>query len=174
MDQRSGLAIMWSYGLIVKEACIYQNCGWCLTIETDLTFANLINISVWSIQLFILHLINQTRKLTCFDIHHGFDLWNAKDDGLQTGWKYNLCHVFWHAYRDIQKCKMFDLFLLSCIFLPFSWFCYLCDELPEKLYLIDFEYGSYNYRGYDIGNHFSEYAGYDCDYSLYVSILFFY
>ncbi|CAI0629182.1 unnamed protein product [Linum tenue] len=38
----------------------------------------------------------------------------------------------------------------------------------EKLYLIDFVYESYNYRGFDIGNHFNEYAGYDCDYSLYV------
>ncbi|KAG9152910.1 hypothetical protein Leryth_012531 [Lithospermum erythrorhizon] len=40
------------------------------------------------------------------------------------------------------------------------------DE-KEKLYFIDFEYGCYNYRGFDIGNHFNEYAGYDCDYSLY-------
>eukprot|EP00252_Welwitschia_mirabilis_P015034 TRINITY_DN33159_c0_g1_i1.p1 TRINITY_DN33159_c0_g1~~TRINITY_DN33159_c0_g1_i1.p1 ORF type:complete len:383 (-),score=73.11 TRINITY_DN33159_c0_g1_i1:144-1292(-) len=37
----------------------------------------------------------------------------------------------------------------------------------EKLYLIDFEYSSYSYRGYDIGNHFNEYAGFDCDFSLY-------
>ena len=41
-------------------------------------------------------------------------------------------------------------------------------QCPEKLYLIDFEYGSYNYRGFDIGNHFNEYAGYDCDFTLYV------
>ncbi|KAG1334374.1 putative ethanolamine kinase [Cocos nucifera] len=37
----------------------------------------------------------------------------------------------------------------------------------ERLYFIDFEYGSYSYRGYDIANHFNEYAGFDCDYSLY-------
>ncbi|XP_057500655.1 probable ethanolamine kinase [Actinidia eriantha] len=43
------------------------------------------------------------------------------------------------------------------------------NEEEEKLFFIDFEYGSYNYRGFDIGNHFNEYAGYDCDYSLYPS-----
>lgn len=42
-------------------------------------------------------------------------------------------------------------------------------QKPGKLYFIDFEYGSYNYRGFDLGNHFNEYAGYDCDYSLYVA-----
>ncbi|MCO5557616.1 hypothetical protein L7F22_011182 [Adiantum nelumboides] len=40
------------------------------------------------------------------------------------------------------------------------------DE-EDKLYLIDFEYGCYNYRGFDLGNHFAEYAGFECDYSLY-------
>ncbi|ESQ50181.1 hypothetical protein EUTSA_v10002015mg [Eutrema salsugineum] len=45
----------------------------------------------------------------------------------------------------------------------------MLNEEEEKLYLIDFEYGSYNYRGFDIGNHFNEYAGYDCDYSFYPS-----
>ncbi|CAL5443274.1 unnamed protein product [Camellia sinensis] len=43
----------------------------------------------------------------------------------------------------------------------------MLNDEEEKLYVIDFEYGSYNYRGFDIGNHFNEYAGYDCDYSLY-------
>uniref|UniRef100_A0A0E0IKA3 ethanolamine kinase n=1 Tax=Oryza nivara TaxID=4536 RepID=A0A0E0IKA3_ORYNI len=43
----------------------------------------------------------------------------------------------------------------------------LSDLLHAPLYFIDFEYGSYSYRGYDIANHFNEYAGYDCDYSLY-------
>ncbi|KAA8535080.1 hypothetical protein F0562_030083 [Nyssa sinensis] len=43
----------------------------------------------------------------------------------------------------------------------------MLNDDEEKLYFIDFEYGSYNYRGFDIGNHFNEYAGYDCDYSLY-------
>ncbi|EPS66866.1 hypothetical protein M569_07911, partial [Genlisea aurea] len=43
----------------------------------------------------------------------------------------------------------------------------MLNDDEEKLYLIDFEYGSYNYRGFDIGNHFCEYAGYECDYGLY-------
>lgn len=43
------------------------------------------------------------------------------------------------------------------------------NDEEGKLYFIDFEYGSYNYKGFDIGNHFNEYAGYDCDYSLYPS-----
>ncbi|KAK3029084.1 hypothetical protein RJ639_039228 [Escallonia herrerae] len=43
----------------------------------------------------------------------------------------------------------------------------MLNEDEDRLYFIDFEYGSYNYRGFDIGNHFNEYAGYDCDYSLY-------
>ncbi|XP_020403268.1 choline/ethanolamine kinase isoform X1 [Zea mays] len=44
---------------------------------------------------------------------------------------------------------------------------YLLFPLSGKLYFIDFEYGSYSYRGYDIANHFNEYAGFDCDYNLY-------
>ena len=32
---------------------------------------------------------------------------------------------------------------------------------------IDYEYGGYNYRGFDIGNHFCEFAGFDCDFSLF-------
>ncbi|KAM2965615.1 hypothetical protein FF1_026153 [Malus domestica] len=42
----------------------------------------------------------------------------------------------------------------------------MVNDEEDKLYFIDFEYGSYNYRGFDIGNHFNEYAGYECDYSL--------
>jgi len=34
---------------------------------------------------------------------------------------------------------------------------------------IDFEYGSYGYRAFDIANHFNEYAGFECDYSRYPS-----
>ncbi|KAL5547946.1 hypothetical protein UlMin_003177 [Ulmus minor] len=45
----------------------------------------------------------------------------------------------------------------------------MVNDEEDKLYFIDFEYGSYNYRGFDIGNHFNEYAGYDCDFSLYPS-----
>ncbi|XP_028781392.1 probable ethanolamine kinase [Neltuma alba] len=43
----------------------------------------------------------------------------------------------------------------------------MINEEEDKLYIIDYEYASYNFRGFDIGNHFAEYAGYDCDYNLY-------
>ncbi|KAK3130143.1 hypothetical protein QOZ80_6BG0489540 [Eleusine coracana subsp. coracana] len=43
----------------------------------------------------------------------------------------------------------------------------MLNDLEDKLYFIDFEYGSYSYRGYDIANHFNEYAGFDCVYDLY-------
>lgn len=33
------------------------------------------------------------------------------------------------------------------------------------LHLIDFEYGAPNFRGFDLGNHFNEWAGFECDYS---------
>ena len=40
---------------------------------------------------------------------------------------------------------------------------------PEinEVSFIDYEYGSFNYRSFDIANHFCEFAGFDCDYSLY-------
>jgi thiamine kinase-like enzyme len=37
----------------------------------------------------------------------------------------------------------------------------------EDVVFIDYEYGAYMNRGFDIGNHFNEYAGFDCDYSKY-------
>ncbi|KAL3685860.1 hypothetical protein R1sor_003882 [Riccia sorocarpa] len=43
------------------------------------------------------------------------------------------------------------------------------NEEEDKMYFIDFEYSTYNYRGYDIANHFNEYAGFECDYNLYPS-----
>lgn len=33
------------------------------------------------------------------------------------------------------------------------------------LQFIDYEYGCYTPRGFDIGNHFNEYAGFECDYT---------
>uniref|UniRef100_A0A667X4U9 ethanolamine kinase n=1 Tax=Myripristis murdjan TaxID=586833 RepID=A0A667X4U9_9TELE len=38
------------------------------------------------------------------------------------------------------------------------------DTSPERLMLIDFEYSSYNYRGFDFGNHFCEWM-YDYTYN---------
>ena len=37
----------------------------------------------------------------------------------------------------------------------------------DSLQFIDFEYGCVSYRGFDWGNHFNEYAGFECDYGRY-------
>jgi len=44
----------------------------------------------------------------------------------------------------------------------------LCDLKIEclcmharKIYIIDYEYGSYSYQSYDIANHFNEHVGFD-------------
>jgi len=45
-------------------------------------------------------------------------------------------------------------------------------ELPNgksSVHFIDFEYGGYNYRGFDIGNHFCEMMGFELDSSRYPS-----
>ncbi|TPX62686.1 hypothetical protein PhCBS80983_g00349 [Powellomyces hirtus] len=46
------------------------------------------------------------------------------------------------------------------------------DEKTDSVAFIDYEYGSLSYRGFDIGNHFCEHAGFDCDWSLYPSKAF--
>jgi ethanolamine kinase len=33
-----------------------------------------------------------------------------------------------------------------------------------RIVFIDYEYGAYTYRDFDIGNHFTEYAGFEGDY----------
>jgi ethanolamine kinase len=43
------------------------------------------------------------------------------------------------------------------------------DRKNEKAYFIDYEYGCPSFRGFDIANHFCEYAGFDCDWSKYPS-----
>ena len=41
------------------------------------------------------------------------------------------------------------------------------EPLPRvPLTVIDFEYSCYGPRGFDLANHFVEYAGFDCDWSL--------
>lgn len=34
----------------------------------------------------------------------------------------------------------------------------------EEANFIDYEYGCYAFRGFDIGNHFNEFAGFECEY----------
>lgn len=37
----------------------------------------------------------------------------------------------------------------------------LFRQYDDKILFVDFEYGSHNFRGFDLGNHFNEYAGFD-------------
>eukprot|EP00958_Prasinococcus_capsulatus_P007251 scaffold674_cov371-Prasinococcus_capsulatus_cf.AAC.9 len=48
------------------------------------------------------------------------------------------------------------------------WGNFMYDEAAGTMQLIDFEYARCGYRGYDIGNHFNEYAGFECKYERYV------
>ncbi|CAG8805649.1 27209_t:CDS:2, partial [Dentiscutata erythropus] len=43
------------------------------------------------------------------------------------------------------------------------------EESRNKISFIDLEYGSMNYRSFDIANHFNDFAGFECDYNLYPS-----
>lgn len=43
------------------------------------------------------------------------------------------------------------------------------NEQDQSISFIDFEYGCANYRGFDIGNHFCEFAGFLCEYNRYPS-----
>ena len=43
------------------------------------------------------------------------------------------------------------------------------EEGGTRVQLIDFEYGSYGHRGFDVGNHFNEYCGFECREELYPS-----
>jgi len=43
------------------------------------------------------------------------------------------------------------------------------DPEGRVMHIIDFEYGMFNFRGFDLGNHFNEYAGFEGDYSRYPS-----
>ncbi|KAK3818856.1 MAG: kinase-like domain-containing protein [Benniella sp.] len=41
------------------------------------------------------------------------------------------------------------------------------DESKDDTFFIDYEYGSYSYRAFDIANHFNEWAGFECEYENY-------
>ncbi|KAJ2575367.1 hypothetical protein GGH19_003062 [Coemansia sp. RSA 1807] len=45
----------------------------------------------------------------------------------------------------------------------------IMSETRDRVSFIDYEYANYNYRGFDIANHFCEYAGFECDYTRYPS-----
>ncbi|KAF8978254.1 hypothetical protein BGZ46_006661 [Entomortierella lignicola] len=43
------------------------------------------------------------------------------------------------------------------------------DEAKDDAFFIDYEYGSYSYRAFDIANHFNEWCGFECEYENYPS-----
>lgn len=62
---------------------------------------------------------------------------------------------------------------LACLL--FLWNACGMQEADERaetgvaptVQFIDFEYGAFGFRGFDWGNHFNEWAGFECDYSRY-------
>lgn len=40
----------------------------------------------------------------------------------------------------------------------------MIHEKTQNIFFVDMEYGSYNYRGFDIANHFCEFSGFDYAY----------
>lgn len=46
---------------------------------------------------------------------------------------------------------------LGSSFIDIGW-------LVGEANFIDYEYGCYAFRGFDIGNHFNEFAGFECEY----------
>ncbi|KAG0249344.1 hypothetical protein BG011_009397 [Mortierella polycephala] len=43
------------------------------------------------------------------------------------------------------------------------------NEAQDDAFFIDYEYGSYSYRAFDIANHFNEWCGFECEYENYPS-----
>ncbi|KAJ7956668.1 Choline/Ethanolamine kinase [Quillaja saponaria] len=103
------------------------------------------------------------------DIHKFFDKASSLEFDDSEKQKVNETISFKDAQDEIAELKELTGLLNSPVVFSHNDLLsgnIMVNDEEEKLYLIDFEYGSYNYRGYDIGNHFAEYAGYDCDYSL--------
>lgn len=48
----------------------------------------------------------------------------------------------------------------------------ILDDEKKEANFIDYEYGCYAFRGFDIGNHFNEFAGFECDYDRYPTLDF--
>ena len=71
-------------------------------------------------------------------------------------------------------CPSFRLHALPACH-SFTWTVCRTQEADERaetgiaptVQFIDFEYGAFGFRGFDWGNHFNEWAGFECDYSRY-------
>eukprot|EP00026_Physarum_polycephalum_P012805 Phypoly_transcript_13138.p1 GENE.Phypoly_transcript_13138~~Phypoly_transcript_13138.p1 ORF type:complete len:355 (+),score=52.71 Phypoly_transcript_13138:48-1067(+) len=91
------------------------------------------------------------------------------------------------GYSDPEKSKIFNRVDVAKLILEIDFlekelaninspivFCHndllhknIIKSKEGRVSFIDFEYASYNPRGFDIGNHFNEYAGFGPDYALY-------
>jgi ethanolamine kinase len=67
-----------------------------------------------------------------------------------------------YAVSNGEEVHVIDVSLAECLLLCLF---FLLD--PKTVFFIDYEYASPNFRGFDIGNHFCEHAGFECDYSQY-------
>ena len=88
---------------------------------------------------------------------HDFGAWQAEVDWLEAlcareGSPVVFCHNDVHALNVMVGVEEEGV-----------------EEEGTRVQLIDFEYGSYGHRGFDVGNHFNEYCGFECREELYPS-----
>lgn len=69
--------------------------------------------------------------------------------------------LFGNIIYDDEKGKFLLLFYL---FIYFVCIIIIIIIVIEEAHFIDYEYGCHAYRGFDIGNHFNEFAGFECEY----------
>ncbi|CAI5493494.1 unnamed protein product [Closterium sp. Naga37s-1] len=107
-----------------------------------------------------------------FDMLHTAEELRYDDQKLQTRFE---SIDFAKLRSEIQEAKeLTDRLHSPIVFAHNDLLAYnlLLDESQPGtpvMHMIDFEYAAYNPRGYDIANHFCEYAGFECEYSRFPS-----
>lgn len=90
-----------------------------------------------------------------------------QDPAIQSKWTSSGLTHEWL----LKEFTLLESKLTSCLDSPVV-FCHndllsaniIYQQSPDDVSFIDYEYGAMNYRGFDIGNHFCEYAGFECLY----------